>query len=255
VSVVQLEDGTTVFGDSLVNFESEGRTVVDKNPRLMQVDTSSAGEVDTLIVESDRMVSVQDSTRSMYALGNVRMARSNLAARCRDATFDVAGDRIILVGDPIVWHEGNQLTGDSITITVRERRLNSVLVRGHAMAVSRADSARTQRFDQISGRHITMTFREGKVDRIDVEETATSLYYVYDDVTPNGMNISSGNRIIIEFEDGRTNLVKVIGGVEGEYYPEKMIFSRESDYNLDGFRWVRQRPVRKGMKLNILDVD
>jgi hypothetical protein len=167
----------------------------------------------------------------------------------------VAGNRIVLVGEPIVWHEGNQLTGDSIFIMVQDRRLRSVVVRGHAMAISRADSTRPQRFDQLSGRFITMMFREGKVHTIDVEQTATSLYYLYDDTTPNGMNISSGNRIIIEFEEGVTSRIRVIGGVEGDYYPEKMIERREADYNLEGFRWVRQRPVRTGMTLNVVEVE
>lgn len=249
VSVLQRSDATTVFGDSLVNLDLEGRSVVEKNPMLMQVDSSSSGVVDTFLVMSDRMESLDDSVRTMIARGNVRMARSNLSAVCEDAVFDVAEDRITLTGEPVVWHEGNQLTGDSIFIQVRDRRLNSVLVRGHAMAISRADSLRPVRFDQLSGRYITMSFREGTVDRIEVDETATSLYYLYDDTTPNGMNVSSGNRIIIEFDEGVTDRIKVIGGVEGDYYPERMIEYHEPDHNLDGFRWIRERPLRRGLTL------
>ncbi len=249
VSVVQFSDGTTVFGDSLVNFDREGRSIVEKNPRLMQIDSSAGGTVDTFLVESDRMESLEQPENRMIALGNVRMARSNLSATCRGAVFHVDEDRITLTGEPVVWHEGNQLTGDSIFIMVRERRLNRVRVRGHGMAVSRADSVRKARFDQLSGRYITMFFSEGRVNRIEVDETATSLYYLYDGGIPNGMNISSGNRIIIGFDDGVTDQITVIGGVLGSYYPERLISYREADYNLDGFRWIRTRPVREGMRL------
>jgi len=251
VSVEQFSDGTTVFGDSLVNYNLERRSIVEQNPRLMQIDSSADGVIDTFLVRSDRMESIDDSLRIMVAQGNVRMARSNLSALCDGAIFRVDEDMITLTGEPVVWHEGNQLTGDSIFIAVRDKRLNSVLVRGHGMAVSRADSLRAARFDQLSGRYITMTFSDGKVHRIEVDETATSLYYLYDDTAPNGMNISSGNRIIIEFDDGVTDRIKVIGGVEGNYYPERLIDRKESDYNLDGFRWFAQRPVRDGMELVI----
>ncbi len=251
VSVVQVSDGTTVFGDSLVNLDLEGRSIVEKNPLLMQIDTSASGVVDTFLVASDRMESIEDTVRTMIALGSVRMVRSNLAAVCTGAVFEVAEDLITLTGEPIVWHEGNQLTGDSIFISVQDRRLKSVWVRGHAMAVSSADSLRSARFNQLSGRYITMMFREGTVDRIEVDETARSLYYLYDDATPNGMNLSSGNRIVIEFEDGVTDKITVIGGAEGDYYPERMIEYKEADHNLDGFRWIRERPVRRGMTVEV----
>jgi len=195
------------------------------------------------------MESLERPARTMIARGSVRMARSNLSAICTTAMFAVDEDLIALTGEPVVWHEGNQLTGDSIYISIEDRRLRSVRVRGHSMAVSRADSLRRTRFDQLSGRHITMRFTDGTVHEIDVEETATSLYYLYDESVPNGMNISSGNRIIIEFDDGVTDRIKVIGGVEGDYYPERLIQYREEDYNLDGFRWFRERPVRDGMTL------
>jgi lipopolysaccharide export system protein LptA len=252
---MQISDGTTVFGDSLVNFDLEGRSIVEKNPRLMQIDTSTSGVVDTFLVESDHMESFNDSLRYMIARGHVQLARSNLSGRCEKAVFHVAESRATLMGNPVVWHEGNQLTGDSIFIMVQDKKLNSVRVRGHAMAVSRADSLRVNRYDQISGRYITMRFHDGKVSDIDVEETATSLYYLHDGDDPNGMNISSGNRIIIEFNEGVTDRIRVIGGVEGDYYPERMIQYRESDFNLDGFRWFRERPVRRGMTLEVLEVE
>ncbi|MEK6755811.1 MAG: hypothetical protein AABZ02_06645, partial [Bacteroidota bacterium] len=152
-------------------------------------------------------------------------------------------------GQPVVWHEENQLTGDSIVITTKERKLRSVYVEGRAMAVSRADSVRRQRFDQLTAREITMYFYDGKIAQIDAERNATSLYYLFEEAEPNGVNRSSGDRIVMEFQDGKVDRIKIVGGVEGKYFPESMITRREPEYNLDGFKWIANRPRRQHLQI------
>ena len=94
-----------------------------------------------------------------------------------------------------------------------------------------------------------MYFYNNKVQQVDVQRNATSLYYLSDNEQPNGVNKSSGDRIIIEFQKGKVDRIKIIGGVQGQYFPEKMIFAREQDYNLDGFRWFEVRPKRKSLQI------
>ena len=100
-----------------------------------------------------------------------------------------------------------------------------------------------------------MYFAEKKVRQIDVEQTATSLYYLYDEAVANGANMSSGDRIIIDFSDGQVDRIKIIGGVQGEYYPERMVRNREGEYNLDGFKWFRTRPKRDGVVMQEVVVE
>ena len=255
VRVIQSSDGTTVFGDTLVNLEREKRSIVPRAARMMQIDTAANGEVDTLLVTSRSMESRNDSVRHLIARDSVRIARTDLSARCHVATFAGDEDRITLAGDPVVWHEENQVTGDTIHIRLVRRQLSSVFVRGRAMAVSRSDSVRRSRFDQLTGRRLTMYFAEKKVRQIDVEQTATSLYYLYDEAVANGANMSSGDRIIIDFSDGQVDRIKIIGGVQGEYYPERMVRNREGEYNLDGFKWFRTRPKRDGVVMQEVVVE
>jgi lipopolysaccharide export system protein LptA len=254
VRVVQLKDGSTVFGDSLVNFDREGRAIVPRSARMLQADSTGDGGIDTLLVSSREMESLAGPDRVLFARDSVRISRSDLSARCKSATFLTADDRIVLAGDPVVWHGRNQLTGDTIEVRLKGRRLHSVVVRGRAVAVSRADSLRPLRFDQLTGRVMTMTFGDGKVRQIDAEGTATSLYYLYDDAAPNGANRSSGDRILMDFTDGQIDRIKVVRGVQGEYLPEKMVNGREAENNLDGFRWFPTRPARSGLVMEERDV-
>lgn len=249
VQVWQRSDGTTVFGDSLISLDREDRAIVPKAARMIQADSTENGGIDTLLVTSVAMESLGGPDRILIARDSVRISRIDLAARCALATFYTDADRIVLAGDPVVWHGRNQLTGDTIDVILRDRKLHSVIVRGRALAVSRSDSVRPSRYDQLTGRRLTMRFADGKMRQIESEGTATSLYYLYDDAAPNGANRSSGDRILMDFTDGQIDRIKVERGVQGEYLPERMVNGRESDYQLDGFIWYRTRPARAGTSM------
>jgi len=239
----------TVFGDSLVHFDRERYTVIPRNPRLMQIDTLTSGVVDTLLVSGVYMEGLQDSVQRFVTSGFVEMARSDFSAKCGEAVYYHTRDRLILRDHPVVWHGENQLSGDSVVMKTSNQKLESVWVSGRSMAVSRADSVLRARFNQLLAREITMRFRDGRIYQIDAERTATSLYYLFDGTQPNGVNRSSGDRIIMDFVNRRVDRIKIIGGVEGKYFPEPMIAKREREYNLEGFRWITDRPQRRQLTI------
>lgn len=249
VSIFSQENNLTVFGDSVIHYEKRKVTVVPKRPKLMQVDSTSDGVIDTLVVTSSFMEAFQDTSSYFNARGRVEMARTDFAARCGEAIYFLKGDRVILRSKPVVWHAENQLTGDSILVRTNERKLESVFVHGHAFAVSRVDSVHRTRYNQLSAREITMHFQSGKIVGIDADRTATSLYYLFDGLEPNGVNRSSGDRILMEFVGGKIDRIKIVGGVEGKYFPEHMIMNHEHEYNLDGFSWIPDRPKRIQLRL------
>ncbi|MBI3787435.1 MAG: hypothetical protein HY276_04170 [Ignavibacteriales bacterium] len=249
VKVTNSDNNITVFGDSLIHFEKRRYTIVPKNPRMVQIDTSATGVIDTLLVVGKLMEAYQDSSERFIAKDQVSLIRADFSGRCGVATFYTKRDLIILQQQPVIWHAENQVTGDSIVVTLRERQLRSVFVKGRAMAVSRADSLHAQRYDQLTGRELTMYFNGKKLERVEANRNATSLYYLFDKTEPNGVNRSSGDRIVIEFEDGKTDRISVVGGVEGRYFPEQMIMHREQAYNLDGFRWITIRPKRRNLDI------
>ncbi len=251
VRVVNLANSATILGDSLVHFESRRYSIVPSNPRLVQIDTSSSGVIDTLVVVSKVMESYQDSSERFVAIDSVKMARGELSARSGRTTFFVRKDLIILQHHPIVWQALNQITGDSIHVGLQNKKLRSVHVWGHAVAISRSDSLYHNRYDQLTGREMTMYFASDRLDSVFVNNNATSLYYLYDNDKPDGANKSSGDRIYINFMDGKIDRIKIVGGVQGQYFPEKMLANHESQYNLDGFKWYTIRPRR--VQLMILD--
>jgi lipopolysaccharide export system protein LptA len=247
VHVFDMENAINIYGDSLIHIEKNKFTRVLKKPRLMKIDTSSSGVIDTMVVVSREMQSMQDTVERFIAIDSVRLVKGGMSARCGRATYFAKSDVITLETNPIIWNDENQITGDSIRIRIEDKRIRSMWVKNHAMAISRVDTALPNRFNQLTGRELTMYFRANKLEQVDVQKNATSLYYLYDNKEPNGVNKSSGDHIFIDFVTGDVDRIKIVGGVQGQYLPEKMISKHEQEYNLDGFRLYENRPKRQGI--------
>lgn len=249
VKIVNKANGLIILGNHFENYRKQNYSRMMEHPVVIQTDTSAGGKTDTLIVLSRLMESYKDSVERLVATDSVVIVRSDMLAEAGLCTMLTKLDSIILRKLPFIWYTQsesgeNQVSGDSIFIRLKERKLETAYVRGRACAISRADSVRRSRFNQMTGQEMIMHFADNKVEHIDVDRTATSLYYLYDEGKANGMNRISGDHITITFSEGKIGRLKTAGGVIGEYFPEKLVKGRESDYNLDGFNWKEQRPAR-----------
>ena len=250
VKIVHASDNMTILGNHFEHYKKQQYGKMTGFPKVIQVETNSDGTRDTLIVTSTVMESYRDSLERLIATDSVTITRGGLAAQAGLCIFYTVLDSLILQMQPIVWyvtnpHEDNQVSGDSIFIKLRKRKLETVFVEGSACAISRADSQHVNRFNQMTGQEIILHFAKNKLQQIDVDRTATSLYYLFDQGKANGANKTSGDHVTISFINGKIDKLKVIGGVEGQYFPEKMIKARESEYNLQGFNWREKRPGKR----------
>jgi lipopolysaccharide export system protein LptA len=245
VVIYNKADAMTISGG---DFEHDGMTGFSRmtlDPVLIKVDTAGAAMPDTLVVRSLVMEAYQDSTRRLVARDSVEIARKDLAGRAGTVRFFLNGDSIQFHQSPILWYQETQVTGDSITVFLRTRSLEQIVVLGNAFAASRSDSAFPERLDQMAGETMFIRFAARKLQRIDLDTRAVSLYHLYEDSVANGLNKTSGDRIAMMFEAGRAQSIRVAGGVEGQYFPENMVERREKDYSLPGLRWRTDRPVMR----------
>ncbi|MEW6509329.1 MAG: OstA-like protein [Bacteroidota bacterium] len=251
VRVTNEAERVTITGGRLDHDAMTQYSRMTIRPMLVQIDTAGGGRADTLQIRGTVLEAIRDSTRRLIARDSVMMVRSELAARAQYACMYMRGDSITLRKQPVIWYENTQVYGDSINIYLRHRRVRRVLVMGNAFAGSRSDTGSTdrverlaaRRFDQLTGDRMTMQFDSAGLRLTDVEGRAISLYYLYDDSLANGLNKTSGDRIVMLFSGGRASTITVYGGVEGQYYPENMVARREHEYTIPGFRWLEDRPM------------
>ncbi len=234
-------NGLTITGEHFENYRRRGYSRMTEHPRVMEIDTAG-GRSDTLYVAGNVLESYNDSAGTMIATDSVNLTRGDVQAEGGNAVFFTKLDSIILRKSPFVWYitdsaRANQISGDSIFLRLEKRKLRTAYVRGHACAISEVDSLYPRRLNQMTGQEMEITFDSSRIRRIDDRKTATSLYYLFDGRKPNGVNKTSGDQVIITFGGGRVDKLKVIGKVEGEYYPERLVDGKENEYNLAGFNW------------------
>jgi lipopolysaccharide export system protein LptA len=246
VIIVNRANNITLYGEHFENYRQIKYSLLTKGQRVVQpsaVETdTSGGERDTLIVLCDTMKSYADSIERLVAIDNVTITRNDLYSQSGGAVFFTKLDSIALRKSPFIWveqsvKETTQVSGDSIFVKMKAHKLERLNVRGDAIAISQADSIHRARYNQMTGDEIIMRFNGKKIQRVDVDRSATMLYYLFDSDKPNGLNKSSGDHGTISFLDGRINDVKMAGGVEGGYYPEKLVKGKEGDFALTGFNW------------------
>jgi lipopolysaccharide export system protein LptA len=243
VRVYNPSDRVTMFGGRLDHDPVARRSVMTVDPLLVQVDTSSGGRWDTLQVRARVLESLRDTLRVLIATDSVKIVRTDLAGMCDRAKFFTSADSMTLRGHPVLWQEETQVSGDSINLYLRKRKLQRLLIMGAAAAVSVSDSLHRDRFDQATGDTIAMYFALHGLDRTEILGRATSVYHAYDDTAANGLNKSSGDKIVMTFTEGKASRIAVIGGVEGMFIPENMLYRREQEYALPGCVMRSDRPL------------
>jgi lipopolysaccharide export system protein LptA len=233
-----------LYGNHLIHSDSLHYSKMTERPFVVQIDTAATGEIDTLEVRSMLMESYDDSTGRLFATDSVAIVKGKLAARCALAKYYRTRGIMDLNTEPVVWYDDNQLTGDSVSLRLENKKLSKAYVRGRAFAVSPSDSLYPRRLNQLSGQRMVFSFADSKLRCVDVEQNSISLYFLYDGKDPNGANKTSGDFIAMTFTDGKPEVIRVRKGVEGSYYPENMVAPDQGKYNLDGFRLRTNRPQR-----------
>lgn len=259
VSIHSIKDNLTIFGGKLSHIRKDKYSLIEDEPLFIQIDTTSSGKVDTLMISSRMMEDVTDSTRKFIATDSVKIVRDDFASRNNKSVYFKDEERILTVkteGEkvpPVLWYNQTQLSGDSVNIYLDENELKLVDIRHNALLVSDITDY-IYRFDQISGDHIKMFFVNDALIRTEVDRNVLSIYYLFEEDEANGLIKSSAERAKILFDDNSVSDVRLYGSPMSEYHPENVIIKNEKDYTLPTFIQYKFRPSKtvltKGRNLN-----
>ncbi|MGE3800975.1 MAG: OstA-like protein [Candidatus Kapaibacterium sp.] len=145
-------------------------------------------------------------------------------------------DSVTIPLTPIFWYDDSQLTGDTITVYLEEKKLQLIDVVGSAFAISTSDAP--ERYDQLAAQHLIFNIYDDTIRTVHAQESAASIYFLFDKEAPDGVNRASCDTIIIWFESGKASRIGYYGprtGSEGEIIPEKDVVGKERTYRLSGF--------------------
>ena len=241
-----------IFGNELDNYDKKKYSRISGLPFLIKIDTTSTGALDTLFISSKLMESYDDSTKKLIATDSVRIVRQNFASvnglayyyqkKQELQTFKRENDSY----PPVIWNDNTQLVGDSISVFMKDNRLDWMDIRSNASIISTHKDS-LNRFDQISGKKIKLFFDKNGLQRTEVEGNVLSIYYLYEDKEPNGLLKSSSERANIFFKEKVVNDVRLYGKPASEYHPENTIAGKEKDFTIPTFKIYSNEPTKENL--------
>ncbi len=195
-------------------------------------------EDDSFFLAADTLVSFQknqdpDTIRYFLAFHEVKIFKSDLQAICDSLSYSSADSTFHLYRDPIIWSDTSQFEADSLDIKLKEDQIDQILLKQNAFIINSSDEIL---FNQMKGKEITATFKDGEIHRMLIKGNATSIYYVLDDAMAYiGVNETQCSSMLLRF--GNSGVREIVF-----YDNPKAIFHPIQDINpeqlkLEGFLW------------------
>lgn len=186
------------------------------------------------------------SIRYFLAFHHVRIFNDSLQAVSDSLHYSTVDSTFKLFGEPVVWNNQSQVTGDTIYMYTENQKAKRFYVFNNGMIINRANDAM---YNQIAGRTLNGYFVNGVIDYVRIKGSpAESIYYPQDDDSAFiGMNRSSGDVIDIYFVNKELYKVKFINSVDGTLYPLRQIPAELKQ--LKGFKWLDKRRPKNKLEL------
>ncbi|HEV8079704.1 MAG TPA: OstA-like protein [Chitinophagaceae bacterium] len=242
-----------VYSDDIV---SERRLVtgIDSSKNILQNKDSSK-----LIINSPTVVSKSKinnanragdkdnaSIRYFLAYHHVRIFNDSMQAVSDSLFYSGADSTFRLFYDPVIWSGNNQITGDTIFLYTKNKKMDRVHVFENGLMANKINS---EFYNQVAGKTINGYFKNGIADYMRVKGSpAESIYYVQDkDSAFTGMNRADGSVIDMYFIKQQLNTVKFLNDVHGKLYPIRQI--PQDQKFLKKFTWQEKRRPKNKLEL------
>jgi lipopolysaccharide export system protein LptA len=230
-------DSTYIAADTLFSglrkYDSLERKMIIKRDTLKTTLAVSTNDADTTV-------------RYFLGFHNVRIFNDSLQAVSDSLHYSTADSTFKLFGEPVVWNDKSQVTGDTLYMYTQNQKPKRLFVFNNGMIVNKTAD---RMYNQIAGRTLNGYFVDGSIDYVRVKGSpAESIFYPQDDDSAYiGMNKSSSDVIDIYFVNKELNKVKFIKDVDGVLYPLRDIPADKKE--LKGFRWLDHRRPKNKLEL------
>lgn len=192
-----------------------------------------------------RKIELSDTARIrvLSAFHHAQIFKSDLQGKSDSAFYSNSDSTIHMFVNPIIWTQGSQLTGDTITLQMKNKKLDNMELFPNAFMVN-VEKTDSTHFNQIAGKKMRGFFKDDKLETLFVDGNAETIYFSRDSGKVTGMQRSLSSRIIIHMKKGQVGALTFSGKPEHRHGPlEKFT---EEDKVLKGFIWKpKERPVSK----------
>lgn len=216
--ILDEENNVQIWGMSGIYEPDKNHSLVKENARLAKIDTASG---DTLIITAYQLEyfnSGGEKTRAI-ATDSVVIIQGALKAVCDTAVYFTEKEIIWLNHNPIAWYEDSELSGVKMKVLLDSLKIKNIFIYDRAKAKSLADSLK-EKYNVLRGKDIEFQIEKNKPKTIIAKDNASSVYYLKDEETDQGINYATSDTIVVNFFEGELDSIKILGGAEGIFYPD-----------------------------------
>jgi len=199
---------------------------------------------DSLFVHADTLLTSKDSiynvARGYY---HVRIFRNDIQGVCDSMVYSARDSIMNMHGEPILWSDNNQLSGEFIQAFTKNKKVDRIFVQRMAVAVQHEDSLF---YNQLSGKEMIAYVDSGELKKVKVNGNAETIYFPRDekDSTLVGLNKTQSSFVVMYFKNKKVQRVVMTSASNGTMYP--LLQLSGNDLYLKNFFWLEvQRPKNK----------
>lgn len=245
VRLIDFKENVEIFcghavSDGIQNFKN-----VTENPIFFSYKDQDTSYLiaDTIFIQLDSL----DEVSAINAHRNVRYASESYYAICDSLSNNTIEATTKLFGDPILWTENTQMTGDYMEVLQDSSNIREARVEGSALSVSEVE--KNLFYNQVVGKNMTGFFTQGKLKLVHVVGNAKTIYFVEEEnendsttvINRQGMARMLSGELKVALDSGEVTRVTHIGEPDGVLYDMNKI--PEKEMKTENFRWeIEQKP-------------
>jgi lipopolysaccharide export system protein LptA len=197
-------------------------------------------KTDTLFMHSDTVYATFDTNqniKNVRCFYKVKFFRRDLQGVCDSMSYHGIDSTMYLYHDPVMWSAKNQLTSDSIKLTMLNSQIDSMVLYNSAFIISKDD---TNKYNQVKGRDMVGFFKNNELFKIKVIGNSETVYFTREeDRTLIGITKVYSSDMLIFVKNNELQSITYEVEPKGGTYPEKEL--SPYDLKLKGFKWVEER--------------
>jgi len=232
IKMMDTSEKIEVFGQKGLYYQKTKESWITENPVAIRPDIS-----DTLFILADTFYVLNtDSIKFLKAFKNTEILQKEFQGKCDSLIYNFTDSSIAMYQRPILWNVKNQITGDTIFIYLKNKRINELKVFSNAFLAAEIISGS---YNQISGNKMINSFKDNKLDHVLVNGDAKIIYYIADNDSDtaqySGVNKESCNKMMIQLDSGKVGKIRFYGKPIGKIYP--ITDFPEGEKYLEGLVW------------------
>ena len=215
-------------------------------PKLSAKDSLALKQkADSIKLKANNGLSDTSRFRIVSAFHRAKLYKSDLQSVADSMFYSSSDSTIRSYKNPMIWTQGSQLSGDTIHLQMKNKKLDNIdlFPSGFIVNVEKQDSLH---FNQLAGKKIHGNFKDNKLSLLLVTGNAETVYYMRDSVTNEATDMTRtiSGAFRANFKNGKANVATLIQNPATTTQPLKDV--KEEDKILKGFIWKpKDRPASK----------